>query len=220
MNPGGMCGWIGNIPDCLSCDGTESIKTCVEDYVGLCAIAKCAYTSSSIGLAAANCDVGHGVIATDGMVGFSECALPGRQYTSSADNPWYELSGNHLDGTCVNGDGSASNEKPCEWFSQMVKHSNSAGRPQKYSCVGRGTTGCVRDPDGLHDSEESCIRYCRACVPSACLNGGQCVAKADEPFSNAQVYEPFLCRCSPPFRGTICQDNMTDIHSANFVRSP
>jgi hypothetical protein len=213
VTPGGMCGGL-----CTLCVGTQSTATCLKDYVGLCAIAKCAYTSSSTGLAAANCNVGQGVIATDGMVGFKECALPGRQYTSSADHQWYQLSGNHADGTCINGDGSASNERPCEWFSQMVKHSTGVGRPQKYSCAGRGKMGCVRDSDGQHDSEESCIRYCRACVPSACLNGGECVAKADGPFANAQVYEPFLCRCPQPFRGTICQDNMTDIHSANFVR--
>jgi len=218
MNPGGMCGWVGSMPDCLACTGTHSIPTCVQDYLGLCAIAKCAYSSSS--LAAATCAVGHGVTATDGMVGFSECALPEKQYTSSPDNQWYELSGNHLDGTCMNGDGSASNERPCAWFSQMVQHSTSTDRPQNFSCVGQGKMGCVRDPNGLHDSEESCIRYCRACVPSACLNGGECVAKADGPFANAQVYEPFVCRCLPPFRGTICQDNMTDIHSANFVCSP
>lgn len=215
VDPSGMCGAL-----CHSCTDTYSTATCEEYNIALCAIAKCAYTSSPLGFAAETCvvGVGGGVSATDGMVGWDECRMPGRAYASTADSQWYKVSGNHGDGTCANGDGTAQDARPCEWFGQMVRHSVRVDRPRKYSCVGHGKMGCVRDAKGVHDSEESCLRHCRACVPSACLNGGECLAKGEEPFANAQVYEPFICRCSPPFRGTICQDDMTDIHSANFVR--
>lgn len=211
--PGGMCGTT-----CVVACSPYSAVACLAGDTGLCAIAKCAYTTADHGLAASSCDVGDGVFPTDGMVGLDECAMPGKTDTPSSDSQWYTLSGNHQDGTCENGDASGQGARPCTWFGKMAQYSIRE-RAEKYSCVGHGQTGCVRDADGEHDSEERCIRHCRACVPSACLNGGECQhqAKAAEPFANLQVYEPFECLCPTNFRGSICQDDTRDIHSANFV---
>jgi hypothetical protein len=226
---GSMCGTDANGIPCPSGN-----THCTGDDVGLCTLAKIAYSTGPLPAldccSASSTDCRHagkpGVTESDGMVGWSSCALPGRDYVEDWRTRWYKMQGNHEDGTCANGEGSGDSKQPCKWYQQMAKFAVEGSgpdepnplwrspRPDRYSCGGGGVRGCVRDPNGLHLSETACVAHCQVCVPSPCAHGGSCVAVRNDSWHDAEADGglPFHCSCIGTWQGERC--NTTKPHAA------
>lgn len=220
---GSMCGVDANGIPCPS----RSTR-CRADDIGLCLLAKLAYSTGP--LAASDCcsasspSCSHlgkpGVIDSDGMVGWSECALPGRDYVEDWRSRWYKMQGNHEDATCANGAGTGDSKQPCKWYQQMAQFAVEGSglnepnplwrspRPDRYSCRGFGVKGCVRDPNGIHLNETACVAHCLVCVPSPCSHGGSCTAARTDSWQDAEADGglPYHCSCVGSWQGERCND--------------
>ncbi len=230
---GSLCGVDANG---IACPAPSNNTHCSTDDIGLCLLARLAYSTRAlpaldccsasstqpVDRLGANCSrVGKpSVDDSDGMVGYSECALPGREYVEDWRSRWYKMQSNHEDATCVNGAGTGDSQQPCKWYQQMaqfaVEGSGSnepnplwrSPRPDRYSCRGDGMKACVRDPNGAHLNESACVAHCEVCSPSPCAHGGSCTAARTDSWQGAEENGglPYHCSCIGSWHGDRCNE--------------